>query len=215
MSSKEADRTYWKYRIQPGIIDLNHLELVALKRVSKSSWMPHFRLIPPRQKAKVPAPVTPGTSAGVVRPPQNIMTAAERSAVILAERSAITAPGQSNSAFESLNPCKDAPHLYSCSSTSVDSANTELRVTMDREASGLAALRSPVESCQPVMTRVLARSEVEGGRLIALECQEDEDRGRERSEGSEGGGMENQGREKTSRGRKRRRVGEEGGVDES
>jgi hypothetical protein len=71
--------SYWEYRVQPGIIDLNHLELVALKRVSKSSWMPHFRLISPHQKAKVPAPVIPGTSAGVVRPPQNIVTAAERS----------------------------------------------------------------------------------------------------------------------------------------
>ena len=47
MRFKEADRSYWKYRIQPGIIDLEHLELVALKRVTKSSWMPHFRLIPP------------------------------------------------------------------------------------------------------------------------------------------------------------------------
>jgi hypothetical protein len=79
----------------------------------------------------------------------------------------------------------------------------------------IATLTSLVESRQPVTARVPARSEVEGGRLIALGCQEDEDRGRERSEGSEGGGMENQGREKTSRGRKRRRVGEEGGVDES
>lgn len=38
-----------KYCVQPGKVDLDHLELVALVRVSKDSWMPHFRLIvPPR-----------------------------------------------------------------------------------------------------------------------------------------------------------------------
>jgi len=45
MAEKEADPSYQEYRVQPGVIDLDHLELVALKRVSKQSWMPHFRLI--------------------------------------------------------------------------------------------------------------------------------------------------------------------------
>lgn len=39
------DPSYREYCVQPGVIDLDHLELVALKRVSKSSWMPHFRKI--------------------------------------------------------------------------------------------------------------------------------------------------------------------------
>jgi hypothetical protein len=95
--------------VQPGIIDLNHLELVALKRVSKSSWMPHFRLISPHQKVKDPAPVIPGTSAGVARPPQNIVTAAERPAVISVERSAITAPGKFDSAPRKLDPVRGCP----------------------------------------------------------------------------------------------------------
>lgn len=47
MEGKEADSSYLMYRVQPGIIDLNHLELVALENVSRGSWMPHFRLIPP------------------------------------------------------------------------------------------------------------------------------------------------------------------------
>jgi len=34
------------YRIQPGTVDINHLELVALERVSKGSWMPHFQWVP-------------------------------------------------------------------------------------------------------------------------------------------------------------------------
>jgi len=43
------DTTHVKYCVQPGKIDLEHLELVALVRVSRDSWMPHFRLIvPPR-----------------------------------------------------------------------------------------------------------------------------------------------------------------------
>ena len=43
------DPDHARYRIQPGTVDLDHLELVALVRVSRGSWMPHFRLIvPPR-----------------------------------------------------------------------------------------------------------------------------------------------------------------------
>jgi len=49
MEGKNADPSFWDYRVQSGVIDLDHLELVALKRVSKSSWMPHFRLITPPQ----------------------------------------------------------------------------------------------------------------------------------------------------------------------
>ena len=36
-----------KYCVQPGIIDAGHLELVALVKVTRDSWMPHFRLIAP------------------------------------------------------------------------------------------------------------------------------------------------------------------------
>ena len=49
MQGKAANPSHWEYRVQPGIIDLEHLQLVALQRVSKSSWMPHFRLIPSPQ----------------------------------------------------------------------------------------------------------------------------------------------------------------------
>ena len=45
MERKAADPSHPEYRVQPGIVDLDHLELVALKRASKSSYMPHFRLI--------------------------------------------------------------------------------------------------------------------------------------------------------------------------
>jgi len=33
------------YRVRPGVIDVNHLELVALVKVARGSWMPHFRQI--------------------------------------------------------------------------------------------------------------------------------------------------------------------------
>ena len=58
MQGKDPDPTYWEYRVQPGIIDLNHLELVALKRVSKASWMPHFRLVDPSRSIRCPSPTT-------------------------------------------------------------------------------------------------------------------------------------------------------------
>jgi len=45
MAEREADPAHREYRAQPGVIDLDHMELVALKRVSKWSWMPHLRLI--------------------------------------------------------------------------------------------------------------------------------------------------------------------------
>ena len=48
MLDKAADPSYYQYRGQPGVIDIDHLELVALKRVAKSSYMPHFRLITPQ-----------------------------------------------------------------------------------------------------------------------------------------------------------------------
>jgi len=47
MQGKEGDPAYLEYRVQPGIIDLYHLELVALKRVAVGLWMPYFRLIAP------------------------------------------------------------------------------------------------------------------------------------------------------------------------
>ena len=40
-----ADPSYRQYCVQPGVMDFNRLELVALKRVAQSSYMPHFRLI--------------------------------------------------------------------------------------------------------------------------------------------------------------------------
>jgi hypothetical protein len=49
MKGKEADRSYYEYRVQSGVIDMDHLELVGLKRVAKASYMPHFRLITPPQ----------------------------------------------------------------------------------------------------------------------------------------------------------------------
>jgi len=45
MEGKVADRMYPEYRIRRGIIDLDHLELVALVKVAKDAWMPHFRRI--------------------------------------------------------------------------------------------------------------------------------------------------------------------------
>ncbi|KAF9784370.1 hypothetical protein BJ322DRAFT_1109090 [Thelephora terrestris] len=54
MESKEANPSYYKYRVQPGVIDMDHLELVALKRVAKASYMPHFRLITPPNRNDVP-----------------------------------------------------------------------------------------------------------------------------------------------------------------
>jgi len=47
MRDEVADPQHLHYRFQPGIIDLDHLELVALKRVCKYSYMPHFRLVAP------------------------------------------------------------------------------------------------------------------------------------------------------------------------
>ena len=47
MQAKAADPRYQQYWAQPGVVDIDHLELVALKRVAKSSYMPHFRLITP------------------------------------------------------------------------------------------------------------------------------------------------------------------------
>jgi len=47
MQDKPPVPSHSEYRVQPGIIDLDHLELVALKRVTKYSYMPHFRLISP------------------------------------------------------------------------------------------------------------------------------------------------------------------------
>lgn len=45
MKEAVANPLYLRYRVQPGIIDFDRLELVALQRVSQGSWMQHFRLI--------------------------------------------------------------------------------------------------------------------------------------------------------------------------
>ena len=49
MKGKEADPSHLEYRIQPGIIDLDHLGLVVPKKIAKSTRMPYFRLIDPSQ----------------------------------------------------------------------------------------------------------------------------------------------------------------------
>ena len=72
MGVKDADPAYWEYRVQPGIIDLDHLELVALKRVSKSLWMPHFRLINPSSLLRSRPPITYFRTLERVNPPQQV-----------------------------------------------------------------------------------------------------------------------------------------------
>jgi len=47
MMVKAGDPLHFQYWIQPGVVDIDHLELVALKRVAKASYMPHFRVITP------------------------------------------------------------------------------------------------------------------------------------------------------------------------
>ena len=43
-----APEPIWEeYCIKQGVVDADHLQLVALERVSQSSWMLHLRLIPP------------------------------------------------------------------------------------------------------------------------------------------------------------------------
>ena len=43
-----APEPIWeKYCFQQGVVDADHLQLVALERVSQSSWMLHLRLISP------------------------------------------------------------------------------------------------------------------------------------------------------------------------
>ena len=56
MEGKEADPSYPEYRIQPGVADLDNLELIALKRVAKSSWIPHFRMISSPTRIDLPVP---------------------------------------------------------------------------------------------------------------------------------------------------------------
>jgi len=56
MEGREPDPMHSKYSVQPGILDLNHLELVALVRVSRGSLMPHFRSIPPSRRNGVLIP---------------------------------------------------------------------------------------------------------------------------------------------------------------
>lgn len=43
-----APEPIWEeYCFREGVVDAKHLQLVALERVSQSSWMLHLRLIPP------------------------------------------------------------------------------------------------------------------------------------------------------------------------
>lgn len=42
---KVVDQPHREYCFRPGVVDFGHLEFFALKRVSKSSWIPQFRLI--------------------------------------------------------------------------------------------------------------------------------------------------------------------------
>ena len=70
MEGKEADPSYPEYRIQPGVVDLDNLELVALKRVAKSSWMPHFRMISPPTRIDLSAPSRCPTREHVELPQQ-------------------------------------------------------------------------------------------------------------------------------------------------
>jgi hypothetical protein len=41
------DPIWEKYCFRRGVVDADHLQLVALERVSQSSWMLHLRLTPP------------------------------------------------------------------------------------------------------------------------------------------------------------------------
>ena len=70
MEGKEVDLSHLEYRIQPGVIDLDHLELVALKRVSKASWIPYFRLISPPTRGNLSAPPRRPTREHVELPQQ-------------------------------------------------------------------------------------------------------------------------------------------------
>jgi len=45
-----------KYALQPGIVDVDHLELVALTGAAGSLWVPHFRLITPSLQSGVYIP---------------------------------------------------------------------------------------------------------------------------------------------------------------
>jgi hypothetical protein len=44
-----------KYSFRQGVVDADHLQLVALERVSQSSWILHLRLTPPADPALVAA----------------------------------------------------------------------------------------------------------------------------------------------------------------
>jgi len=59
MQGQEANPAYREYSLRPGIVDFYHLELVALKRVAKSSWMPHFRLLAPSRPPLYISPAAP------------------------------------------------------------------------------------------------------------------------------------------------------------
>ena len=56
MEGRIGDPIHAKYCVRPGVIDLDHLELVALVKVTRGSWMPHFRLITPSRGIGVRVP---------------------------------------------------------------------------------------------------------------------------------------------------------------
>jgi len=70
MKGKEADPSHLEYRVQPGVNDLDHLELVALEKVSGSSWTPQFRLI--ARSPRCPSPVTSSHTQERVDPLQQV-----------------------------------------------------------------------------------------------------------------------------------------------
>ena len=70
MKGKEADPSYLEYRVQPGIIDLDHLELVALERIATSTWMPHFRLTDPFQSPRPLSTTTSSRTQEHAKPPE-------------------------------------------------------------------------------------------------------------------------------------------------
>jgi len=70
MKGKEADPSHLEHRAQHGVADLDLLELVALERISKSSWMPHFRSTTTPQQPRCLSPTTSSHTREHVEPPE-------------------------------------------------------------------------------------------------------------------------------------------------
>jgi len=56
MEGEMPGPSHREYSLQPGIVDIDHLELVALTRSAGALWMPHFRLITPSLRSGVYIP---------------------------------------------------------------------------------------------------------------------------------------------------------------